>query len=102
MDPIVQTALVTGGFGVIVAWISRPNIAQHKRLKRIEGEFRTNGGSTAKDDLTAIKDGVTHLVGRFDQHLTESAADKRAAAEEARQMWRAIEAVAKAAPPEGD
>ena len=86
MDPLIWTALISAAGAVTVAYISRPTVSTHRRLKRTEaavdevrGEFRNNGGSTAKDQLDRIERGmghlqreVAHLRGRFDQHLQDS------------------------------
>ena len=105
MDPLVQVAIVSGVVAVICAWISRPTVASHRRLKRIEGQFENNGGSSVKDQLDRIErtstktaDGLSHLTGRFDQHV----ADVTLARREGIAMWSAVETVAQATPPEGD
>lgn len=105
MDPAVQVAAVTTAGVVVAAWLARPTLPHYKRLKRIEGEFHNNGGSTAKDQLdrietglSGVRDDVMHLRGRFDQHVT----DTTLARHEGIRMWQAVEAVAQAAPPEGD
>lgn len=91
----VAVAVISGLCLVIAAWL--PN----RRMKRVESQFSTNGGSSAKDQLNRIETGIAHLTGRFDQHVTDSTSDKDAAHREAVRMWAAIEAVAKAEPPQG-
>lgn len=91
-------ALIGGVCVVAAAWIGRPTVASHLRLKRIEGQFVTNGGSSAKDQLDRIERGLSHLTGRFDQHVSDVTLARR----EGIAMWSAVETVAQATPPEGD
>jgi hypothetical protein len=98
--PGVFIALI-GSLGLVTAaWISRPSA---RRLRRIEGQFTPNGGSSVKDALNRIEgrqerqsEDIAHLTGRFDQHM----GDIQAAHAEGTQMWRAVESVAKSTPPE--
>ena len=99
MDTEIAVALIAAGSLVASAWLTRPSRQTRKAVHRIAGEFEKNSGSTAKDAWDRIEAAQNHLIGRFDQHLTDSAADKEAAHKEAIRMWAAIEAVAQAEPP---
>lgn len=110
MDMTAVAVASIGATGLIAsAWLSRPTVTTHLAVRRtqravaqVQSEFRNNGGSTAKDQLDHIELGVSHLTGRFDQHLSDAASEKDAAHREAIRMWAAIEAVAHASPPQGD
>jgi hypothetical protein len=105
-DPSALVALVGAIAIVTAAWISRPTRetrrnTRHTRdaVQRVESQFTNNGGSSMRDALDRIERGVTHLGGRFDQHVTESTIEKQMSHAEQLRMWSAIEAVAKSEPP---
>lgn len=66
-------------------------------------ELNHNGGGSIKDHaakVPALVDKVDGIERRLGEHLDASVAASTAATAEANQMWAAIEAVAKAQPPE--
>lgn len=86
MDPTAVTvSAITSAGIVLAAWLSRPTIGTHVAARRtrrdvaeVKAQFENNGGSSAKDQLDRIENGLTavktdlaHLRGRFDQHLTD-------------------------------
>lgn len=93
MDSTVLVALIGALSVIAAAWLTRPSRQTHRAVRRIEGEFHTNGGSSTRDQLNRIE-------GRLDQHLTEATEDKKLAHKEAIEMWKAIHAVSDARPKE--
>lgn len=63
-----------------------------ERIGNIEHEVKNNDGSSLKDSAHRIEQALS-------DHLADSEKKTVAASEEAKAMWRAIEAVAKADPP---
>lgn len=61
--------------GVWKAWrhIDRRLDAMDKRTVRIEAQFFRNGGSSMKDDVSVLKEGLANIDGKFDQHILENA-----------------------------
>ena len=86
---LIITALVPIIMAAIIAFVKKKykkykesrnefrnyQLAQNKlifqKLDEIKSEFRTNGGSTVKDDLMSLKDNLTHINTRLDSITIE-------------------------------
>ena len=67
------TLLAVGGIvGIVVQ-----NRRTHERVRRVEGEVTHNGGSSMKDAIARIEDGLSTVHRRMDEHLADCAQQGR-------------------------
>ena len=79
-EALAAFTVVLGAGGAIVGWIFKKyaDSLVNKLVKDYLSELKPNGGSSLKDDVRELRKEVTnirvdlsHLQGRFAQHLSE-------------------------------